>query len=222
MLAPAPFNFAGGSITLPILEQLYDAVDFGSGKYEPNIITTTVKGYGYLRSNFQTQQRFQNVSTAKGGFKGSKVQQRGDCEVPLCVPGSYLMNPAKWCCCRTAPGRGSSYNINGTNDQGSRPGCSPTPPMVSGIGLSLPGGLCSATRHLRRRECSGGAWARTAIWIENIRKPMVKYRTSKAKPFDGSLQEFIPSAGNTKLVGKVLLAENPGTDSYPDMLAVWI
>jgi hypothetical protein len=39
---------------------------------------------------------------------------------------------------------------------------------------------------------------------------MVKYRTSKSKPFDGSLDEdgFIPSAGNTKLVGKVLLAHN--------------
>jgi len=58
------------------------------------------------------------------------------------------------------------------------------------------------------------------IWFENIRKPMVKYRTSKNKPFDGSLDDdgFIPSAGNTKLVGKVLLAHNfsilPGYITY--------
>ena len=49
---------------------------------------------------------------------------------------------------------------------------------------------------------------------------MIKYRTSKSKPFDGSLDDdgFIPSAGNTKLVGKVLLAHNfsflPGYFTY--------
>jgi hypothetical protein len=73
---------------------------------------------------------------------------------------------------------------------------------------------------------SNGAGASTpanfgeTMWFMNIRKPMVKYRTSKSKPFDGSLDDdgFIPSAGNTKLVGKVLLAHNftflPGYFAY--------
>ena len=58
------------------------------------------------------------------------------------------------------------------------------------------------------------------IWFENIRKPQVKYRTSKNKPFNGSLHGsgFIPSATSTKLVGKVLLAHNftfiPGYFAY--------
>jgi hypothetical protein len=67
---------------------------------------------------------------------------------------------------------------------------------------------------------TGGNIFGETIWVENIRKPMIKYRTSKSKPFDGSLDDdgFIPSAGNTKLVGKVLLAHNfsflPGYVTY--------
>ena len=59
-------------------------------------------------------------------------------------------------------------------------------------------------------DSSGHATFGETLWVENIRKPMVKYRTSKSKPYDGSLDDdgFIPSASNTKLVGKVLLAEN--------------
>src|SRR5579863_1853951 len=34
MLSPAPFNFAGGVITLPQMETMYQSVNFGSGKYE--------------------------------------------------------------------------------------------------------------------------------------------------------------------------------------------
>jgi hypothetical protein len=59
-----------------------------------------------------------------------------------------------------------------------------------------------------------------SIWFLNVRKPMMKYLTAKEKPFNGSLDDdgFIPSAGSTKLVGKVLLAHNwillPGYGCY--------
>lgn len=214
MFAPKPYNFAGQAITLPVLEQMYQSVNFGSGKYEPNMITTTAIGFGFLRTNFQTQQRFQNVTTAKGGFKG--LEYNGAVIVASrYAPGSYLMNPAN----SAAPTNPTTVpNTNGTNDRvavrmfqyalGDPAAAYPAPVTMYGNGDG------AGTVGL------GGAIFGETIWIENIRKPQVKYRTSKSKPYDGSLDDdgFIPSAGNTKLVGKVLLAENwsilPGYVTY--------
>lgn len=184
MLAPAPYNFAGGNITLPIMEQLYQSVNFGSGKYECNVIMTTVKGQGYIRNNYQTQQRFQNVTVAKGGFRG--LEYNGAIIMASrYVPGSYL----------TAS--------SGTNDRVAvRMFQYATSGAVSGY--PTPANLGSGE----------------SIWFLNARKPMIKYRTSKEKPFNGSLDDdgFIPSAGSTKIVGKVLLAHNwsllPGYGCY--------
>lgn len=202
MLAPKPYNFAGGVITLPILDQMYQAVNFGSGKYEPNVITTTAVAYSFIRNNFQTQQRFQNVTTAKGGFRGLEYNA-AVIYASRYAPGSYLMNPAN-SAASTNPA--TTPNTNGTNDRtavrmlnyatGSNAAAYPAPSAMWGNGAGGAG--------------TGGSVFGETIWVENIRKPMIKYRTSKSKPFDGSLDDdgFIPSAGNTKLVGKVLLAHN--------------
>ncbi len=207
MLSPAPYNFAGANITLPIMEQLYQSVNFGSGKYECNVITTTPTGYGYIRNNYQTQQRFQNVTVGKAGFRG--LEYNGAVIMASrYAPGSYMMNPS---------GGGSSTtpatvpNTNGTNDRvavrmfqyasaGAVSGY-PAPAAMWGNGAGAAGSGKDANNNPVFGE---------TIFFENIRKPMVKYRTSKSKPFDGSLDDdgFIPSAGNTKLVGKVLLAHN--------------
>lgn len=214
MLSPAPYNFAGGSFTLPVLESLYQSVNFGSGKYEPNVVTTTAVGFGIIRNNFQTQQRFQNVTIAKGGFRGLEY----NAAVILAsryAPGSYLMNPATG-----NPIIPTSPNTNGTNDRtavrmfswasGGTVVNYPSPLAMFGNGSGSPG---------TSPNNSGNYFGET-IWIENIRKPMVVYNTSRNKPFDGSLDDdgFIPSAGNTKLVGKVLLAHNfaflPGYVTY--------
>jgi hypothetical protein len=217
MLAPPPYNFKGGSFQLPILEQMYQSVNFGSGKYEPNVITTTAIGFGLIRNTYQTQQRFQNVTVGKAGFRG--LEYNGAVIMASrYAPGSYLMNPS---------GGGSSTNpattpnTNGTNDRvaqrmfqyatGSSAAAYPAPAAMWGNGS---GGAGTG------KDASGNTVFGETIWVENIRKPMVKYRTSKSKPFDGSLDDdgFIPSAGNTKLVGKVLLAENwsilPGYVTY--------
>jgi hypothetical protein len=212
MLAPKPYNFAGGTITLPILDQMYQAVNFGSGKYEPNVITTTAIAYSFIRNNFQTQQRFQNVTTAKGGFRGLEYNA-AVIYASRYAPGSYLMNPANGVA-STNPA--TTPNTNGTNDRtatrminyatGSNATSYPAPSAMWGNGSGGVG--------------TGGNIFGETIWVENIRKPMIKYRTSKSKPFDGSLDDdgFIPSAGNTKLVGKVLLAHNfsflPGYVTY--------
>lgn len=217
MLSPAPYNFAGDNITLPIMESLYQSVNFGSGKYECNVITTTPTGYGFIRNNYQTQQRFQNVTIGKAGFRG--LEYNGAVIMASrYAPGSYLMNPS---------GGGSAVTpatlptANGTNDrvavrmfqyaQGSATGAYPAPATMWGNGAGAAGS---------GKDANGNPVFGETIFFENIRKPMVKYRTSKSKPYDGSLDDdgFIPSAGNTKLVGKVLLAHNytflPGYFAY--------
>ena len=214
MFAPKPYNFAGGTITLPIMEQLYQSVNFGSGKYEVNVITTTPVGYGFIRNNYQTQQRFQNVTIGKAGFRGLEYNA-ATILASRYAPGSYLMNPAN-SVASINPATAGAAATNGTNDRvavrmmnyaaGNNTTNYPAPVIMWGNGAG-PGGVLNS------------GFGET-IWFENIRKPMVKYRTSKSKPFDGSLDDdgFIPSAGNTKLVGKVLLAHNwsilPGYVTY--------
>lgn len=217
MFAPTPYNFSGGAISLPIMETLYQSVNFGSGKYECNVITTTPTGFGFIRNNYQTQQRFQNVTVGKAGFRGLEYNGATIMSSRY-APGSYMMKPANNA---AATNPNTVPNSNGQNDRvatrmfnyanGNNSSAYPAPYVMwgDGAGGTGSGGL------------SGGqpVFGET-IWFENIRKPMVKYRTSKSKPFDGSLDDdgFIPSAGNTKLVGKVLLAHNfsilPGYVTY--------
>lgn len=192
MLSPAPVDFAGGGITLPVLEQMYQSVNYGSGEYEPNLIVTTPVGQGFIKSNFQTIQRFQNVTIAKGGFRG--LEYNGATILAgRYVPGSYLMGSAG-AADRVAV-RYLTYTTVGAIT------AYPTPTAMYDAGASP------------------NTYGET-IWMLNARKPMIKYRISKNAPFNGSLDDdgFIPSAGNTKIVGKVLLAHNltvlPGYSCY--------
>ena len=213
MLAPKPYNFAGAAITLPQMESMYQSVNFGSGKYECNVITTTPIGYGFIRNNYQTQQRFQNTTMGKAGFRGLEYNG-ATIFASRYAPGSYLMNPANNVASINPATAGASAT-NGSNDRvavrmfsyaAGSVGNYPAPAAMWGNGSGGAG--------------VGGSVFGETIFFENIRKPMVKYRTSKSKPFDGSLDDdgFIPSAGNTKLVGKVLLAHNfsflPGYITY--------
>jgi|ERR1700723_1020276 len=225
MLAPAPYNFAGGAISLPIMEQLYQSVNFGSGKYECNVITTTPTGYGFIRNNYQTQQRFQNTTVGKAGFRGLEYNG-ATIYASRYAPGSYLMNPANGA---ATVNPNTAGNNNGTNDRvalrmfnyasGQNVNGPPANSPVAYPASFVMWGNGSGGAGVGVGPAGGTAFGET-IWFENIRKPMVKYRTSKSKPFDGSLDDdgFIPSAGNTKLVGKVLLAENwsilPGYVTY--------
>lgn len=205
MLSPKPFNFNGGSITLPQMETMYQAVNFGSGKYECNVITTTPIGFGYIRNNYQTQQRFQNATIGKAGFRG--LEYNGAVILATrYAPGSYLMNPSGG---GASTNPATTPNTNGTNDR----------VAVRMFSYATGGAVTAYPAPASMWTAATGNFGET-IWFENIRKPMVKYRTSKSKPFDGSLDDdgFIPSAGNTKLVGKVLLAHNftilPGYVTY--------
>lgn len=183
MLSPAPTTFTNNTFSLPQLETMYQSVNYGSGEYEPNIILTTAVGYGIIRNQYQTQQRFQNVTVAKGGFRG--LEYNG--AVVLAsryAPGSYLTKSS------------------GTNDR----------VAVRYLTYTTVGAVTSYP--------AGSLGTGESIWLLNARKPMIKYRISKQAPFNGSLDDdgFIPSAGNTKIVGKVLLAHNltvlPGYHCY--------
>jgi hypothetical protein len=47
---------------------------------------------------------------------------------------------------------------------------------------------------------------RESLFILNCRKPFLNYYVSNDPTFGGGFRDFIPSAGNTILVGQVLLA----------------
>lgn len=184
MVPSTPYNFAGGAISLPIMEDMYQNVNFGSGEYECNVIMTTAKGLGYVRSNYQTQQRFQNVTVGKGGFRGLEYN------------GAVLLAS------RYAPGSYLTAN-NGTNDR----------VATRYLTYTTQGAV---TAYPTPTNLSTGE----TIWFLNARKPNIKYQISSNAPYNGSLDDdgFIPSAGSTKIVGKVLIAHNltilPGYHTY--------
>jgi hypothetical protein len=182
-LVPTAPTQVTGSITLAQMETAYQATNFGSGKYEINVIATTAKGFGYVRQNYQTQQRFQNVTVAKIGFRGLEYN------------GAVIMAS------RYAPGSYLTAN-SGTNDR-----------VATRMFSYATGGAVTSYP-------AGSLGTGETMWFLNVRKPFIKYRTSKSRPYNGSLDDdgFIPSAGNTRLVGKVLLAQNftvlPGYHTY--------
>ena len=205
MISPTPLQIgapggAGSILSIPLMEQMYESVNYGSGEYEPNIVLTTPTGQGFIRSNYQTQQRFQSVTTAKGGFRG--LEYNG--AVILAsryVPGSFLMNSAPAGGPFSGPGTNDRVAVRYLNYTGINGGAYPTPTTMT-------------------NTINGQTVYGETIWFLNARKPMIRYRISKNAPFNGSLDDdgFIPSAGSTKIVGKVLLAHNfsilPGYHTY--------
>ena len=187
-MVPAQPVAVNGAITLPTLETAYQNCNFGSGEYEPNLLVTTPKCQGFIRNNYQTQQRFVNVAVGKAGFRG--LEYNGAVIVAgRYVPGSYLQQSA------------------GTNDRVATRYFTYTTSGVITRYPSLSGNIVNAV-------------VGESLWMLNVRKPMIKYRRSKNSPYNGNLDDdgFIPSAGNTKIVGKVLLAHNlsvlPGYHTY--------
>ncbi len=84
-----PVNVAGPISYNAIDLQYYNAF-FGSGTYEPNLMVTTPKGFSYIKSNFQTQQRFQDATLNFGvGFRGMTFNG-ATVVAGRYVPGSYL------------------------------------------------------------------------------------------------------------------------------------
>jgi len=93
-LDSVPVDLAGAAIEYDTLDSGYMDCFYGSGEYEPNLIVTTPKGYSYVKSKFQTQQRFQDTKLEVGvGFRGMSFNGATVVASRYC-PGSHLTGPA--------------------------------------------------------------------------------------------------------------------------------
>lgn len=84
-----PVAVTNGSIEYNTIDATYMDAFYGSGTYEPNLLVTTPIGYSYIKSKFQTQQRFQEVSAPDIGFRGLSINGATLVASRYC-PGSYL------------------------------------------------------------------------------------------------------------------------------------
>lgn len=70
----APTNVGAVAIEYNTLETSYSQASFGPEIYEPNLGVTTYLGYSYIKTRFQTQQRFNDTQDPKIGFGMSPFQ----------------------------------------------------------------------------------------------------------------------------------------------------
>jgi hypothetical protein len=83
-----------GAIEYDTIDQTYMQAFYGSGNYEPNLMVTTPTGFSYIKSKFQTQQRFQDTKLDVGvGFRGLSFNGATLVASRYC-PGSYMTGPA--------------------------------------------------------------------------------------------------------------------------------
>ncbi len=177
-LNTTPLNLANGSLEYNTLDQKYMSVFYGSGDYEPNLLVTTPTGFSYLKSKYQTQQRFQDVKLNVGvGFRGLAFNGATVVASRYC-PGSYLIGPSG---AGTADTVATTYLTETSN----------------GAVTVYPAG-----------NLNQSSAASESLFILNARKPFLNYYVSNDPTFGGGFRDFIPSANNTILVGLVLLAHN--------------
>lgn len=167
-----------GALQYDTVDQAYMRAFYGSGQYEPNLIVTTPTGFSYLKSKFQTQQRFQDTKLEVGvGFRGLAFNGATVVASRYC-PGSYLTGPAG----------------AGTAD--------PVATTVLSEMSSPSGGAPSVTVYPVGSLGNSGE----TLWILNARKPFLNYYVSNDPTFGGGFRDFIPEAASTIVVGQVLLA----------------
>jgi len=167
-----------GALQYDTVDQQYMNAFYGSGQYEPNLIVTTPIGFSYLKSKFQTQQRFQDTKLEVGvGFRGLAFNGATVVASRYC-PGSYLTGPT---------GAGTADPVATTTlSEMSSPG----------------GGNPSVTVYPVGSLGNSGE----SLWILNARKPFLNYYVSNDPTFGGGFRDFIPEAASTVVVGQVLLA----------------
>lgn len=167
-----------GALQYDTVDQAYMRAFYGSGQYEPNLVVTTPIGFSYLKSKFQTQQRFQDTRLEVGvGFRGLSFNG-ATVVASRYAPGSYLTGPA---------GAGTADPVATTVlSEMSSPG----------------GGAPSVTVYPVGSLGNSGE----TLWILNARKPFLNYYVSNDPTFGGGFRDFIPEAASTIVVGQVLLA----------------
>lgn len=185
-LTRATFAPALNSVPLPVvgaieydtIDQAYMSVFYGSGQYEPNLMVTTPLGFSYLKSKYQTQQRFNDVTLKVGvGFRGMEINGATIVASRYC-PGSYITGPAG---AGTADPVAVQYLSESSQGSGNPIAAYP----VGSLGV-----------------------AGESLFILNARKPFLNYYVDSDALFGGGFRDFIPAGNNTILVGQVLLAHN--------------
>lgn len=83
-----PTNVAG-PIEYTTLETTYAQASFGPEIYEPNLGVTTYLAYSYIKTRFQTQQRFNDTQDPKIGFNGMKFNSATLVRSRY-APGTYI------------------------------------------------------------------------------------------------------------------------------------
>lgn len=178
MSSPTLLNVNGVSLEFDALENQYQLVNYGSGEFEPNLIMTTPRGLGFIRSRLQTQQRFQEITmntTIGVGFKGL----------------SY--NSATILSSRMCPGSFATANAGaGTQD----PVIQQYLAETIAPGTNYPVGNLATT---------GGKYPES-LFILNARQPYLNYYVSNDSMFGGGFRDFVWEVAGTSMVGFVLLA----------------
>lgn len=87
VLNSAPVN-VNGTIEYLTLEEEYGNASYGPNK-EPSHLVTTYLGYSYIKTKFQTQQRFNDTQDPKIGFNGMKFNDAVILRDRY-VPGTYI------------------------------------------------------------------------------------------------------------------------------------
>jgi hypothetical protein len=87
-LVSAPTSVAG-PIEYDTLENTYGDCSYGPGRFEPNLGVVTNKGYSYIKTKFQTQQRFNDTQDPKIGFNGLQFNGATLIKSRYC-PGSFI------------------------------------------------------------------------------------------------------------------------------------
>lgn len=169
-----------GAIEYDTIDKQYMKAFYGSGTYEPNLMVTTPVGFSFIKSKFQTQQRFQDVTmTAPIGFRGLSFNGATVVASRYC-PGTYLTSAA-------------DGTANGTGLQ-DKPAVNYLTETSSGALSAYPVGSLGNSGE--------------SLFILNARKPFLNYYVSTDEIFGGGFRDFIPQGNNTLLVGQVLLAHN--------------
>jgi len=177
-LNSTPVNINGGTLEYDTIDAQYQAVNYGSGKYEPNLMVTTPTGLSFMKAKYQTQQRFQDAKLEVGiGFRGLSFNGATVVSSRLC-PGSYLIGPTNTGLADTVA---TTYLTETSNNT---------------VTAYPAGNLYPSSK-----PCE-------TLFILNARSPFLNYYVSDDPLFGGGFRDFIPEANSTVVVGQVLLGHN--------------
>lgn len=175
-LKSKPIVVSGG-LEYSTLEKAVASVTWGPGEFSPNRIVTTVRGLGYLKNTFQTQQRFKEGGIPEVGFEGLSFEGTTILSSRYC-PGTFLTAAAD----ETENGTGLHDDVAVEFMKWMKQ----DPTAVYPVGSLGNSG--------------------ESLIILNARQPYLNYYVSNDALFGGGFRDFVPEAAGTQITGLVHLA----------------